>query len=115
MRGTDRLIVPTSLRSKVVDLAHEGHQGVVCTKQTLRELYWWPQMDKDVQSKIASCVSCEYNDKTVKTAPAPLTPVELPDGPWEKVAIDITGPFERATWTVVMLLLSQTITVNGQK
>lgn len=24
MRGTDRLIVPTSLRSKVVDLAHEG-------------------------------------------------------------------------------------------
>ncbi|KAJ8000091.1 hypothetical protein DPEC_G00201250 [Dallia pectoralis] len=98
MRGTDRVIVPTSLRPKVVDLAHEGHQGVVRTKQRLRELYWWPQMDKDVQSKVASCVSCQYNDKTVKTAPAPLTPVELPDGPWEKVAIDIVGPFECATW-----------------
>lgn len=80
MRSTDRLIVLTSLRSKVVDLAHEGHQGVVHTKQRLRELYWWPQMDKYVQRKIASCVSCQYNDKTVKTAP-----VELPDGPWEKV------------------------------
>ena len=52
-------------------------------------------MDKYVQTKIASCVSCQYNDKTAKTAP--LTPVDLPDGPWEKVAIDITGPFESAT------------------
>ena len=43
-------------------------------------------------------MSCQYKDKTAKTAPAPLTTVELPDGPWEKVAIDITGPFERATW-----------------
>lgn len=95
MRGTDRLVVPTSLRSRVVDLAHEGHQGIVRTKQRLRELYWWPQMYKYVQTMIASCVSCQYNDKT---APAPLTPVELPDGPWEKVAIDVTGPFGSATW-----------------
>ncbi|KAI3370958.1 hypothetical protein L3Q82_023611, partial [Scortum barcoo] len=67
MRGTDRVVVPTSLRSRVVDLAHEGHQGI-------------------------------YNDKSAKTAPAPFTPVKLPDGPWEKVAIDIMGPFENATW-----------------
>ncbi|XP_026202834.1 uncharacterized protein LOC113153427 [Anabas testudineus] len=45
MRGTDRLIVPVSLRSKVINLAHEGHQGLVRTKQRLRELYWWPKMD----------------------------------------------------------------------
>ncbi|KAI3362902.1 hypothetical protein L3Q82_011499, partial [Scortum barcoo] len=67
MRGTDRVVVPTSLRSRVVGLAHEGHQGI-------------------------------YNDKSAKTAPAPLTPVKLPDGLWEKVAIDIMGPFENATW-----------------
>lgn len=24
--------------------------------------------------------------------------MELPNGPWEKVAIDIVGPFESATW-----------------
>lgn len=59
MRGTDRFIVPTSLCSKVIDLAHEGHQGVVRTKQRLRELYWWPQMDKYVPSKIASYMSCQ--------------------------------------------------------
>ncbi len=55
-------------------------------------------MDKHVQTMIVSCVSCQYIDKTANTASAPLTPVGLPDGPWEKVAIDITGPFECATW-----------------
>ncbi len=84
-------------RSRVVDLAHEGHQGMVRTKQRLRELYWWPQMEKHVQAMIASCVLCQYNDKTANTAPAPLTPAGRPDGPWEKEPIDITGPFECAT------------------
>lgn len=31
-------------------------------------------------------------------APAPLIPVELPSCPWEKIAIDIMGPFEAASW-----------------
>ncbi|KAK7910413.1 hypothetical protein WMY93_015097 [Mugilogobius chulae] len=98
LRGTDRLVVPTTLRARVVDLAHEGHQGIVRTKQRLRELYWWPQLDKLVHSVIASCVNCQYSDKVAVTSPAPLTPVNLPSRPWEKVAIDITGPFENATW-----------------
>ncbi len=70
MRGTDHLVVPVSLRSRVVELAHERHQGLVRTKQRLRELYWWPKMDNYVQDMITSCVSCQYTDKTVKTAPA---------------------------------------------
>lgn len=32
MRGTDRLVVPISLHARVVDVAHEGPQGVVRTK-----------------------------------------------------------------------------------
>ncbi len=36
-RGT-RLLVPVALRHTVTSLAHEAHQGVVRTKQRLREL-----------------------------------------------------------------------------
>lgn len=94
MRG-HRLVVPAALRSKFIHLAHEGHQGVVRTKQRLRELYWW--LDYEVQSIVASCSACQSCDKTAWTCPAPLQPVDLPDGPFQKVAIDIVGPFERAT------------------
>lgn len=47
---------------------------------------------------MASCVSCQYTDKTANTAPAPLIPVDFPSRPWERVGIDITGPFDCATW-----------------
>lgn len=46
----------------------------------------------------ASCVNCQFSDQVSTAASAPLTPVELPSKPQEKVAIDITGPFEKATW-----------------
>ena len=36
LRGS-RLIVPQSLRSRVISIAHEGHQGLVKTKQLIRE------------------------------------------------------------------------------
>lgn len=51
-------------------------------------------MDALVQAVIATCVSCQLNDKTTKTNPAPMTPVSLPHGPWQKLALDIVGPFE---------------------
>lgn len=94
MRGEHRVIVPSTLRCKMISLAHETHQGIVQTKQRLRELFWWPQMDVQVQSAVSSCLTCQLNDKSAKTAPAPLQPVTLPSEPWQKLAIDIVGPFE---------------------
>lgn len=95
LRGS-RLIAPLSLRHTLITLAHESHQGIVRTKQRLRNLYWWPRMDSQVQSCIASCILCQANDKTASTRPAPLQPVPLPDGPWKKLGIDIVGPFDTA-------------------
>ena len=91
MLRVTRLIVPLSLRTKVVNLVHESHQGIVCTKQHPHDLYWWPQMDNLSQSIISSCVTCQLSDKTAKTFPALLQQVKLPEGPWQKVAIDIVG------------------------
>lgn len=53
-------------------------------------------MDKLVESIISTCLNCQLNDKSAKTAPAPLQPIQLPDKPWEKVGLDIVGPFENA-------------------
>lgn len=94
LRGPHRLIVPLNLRSRLVTLAHDGHQGIVRTKQRLRELYWWPRMDSQVQSTVATCVTCQLNDKSARTTHAPLIPVDYPVGPWQKLGIDVVGPFD---------------------
>lgn len=90
-----RLIVPVALRSTLVSIAHKGQQGEVRTKQCLCDLYWWPGME--VHHAVRSCHVCQLNDKTVKSHPAPLQPVQLPDGPWQKVAVDVVGPFDTAS------------------
>lgn len=94
LRG-DRIVVPPVLRSRLLNLAHESHQGMTRTKQRLRELYWWPGMDTEVECLVKHCVVCGYNDKSVKGRVAPLMPVEYPKCAWDKVGIDIVGPFEK--------------------
>ena len=45
LRGT-RIIIPSKLQPRTLALAHEGHLGVVGSKQNLRTKVWWPGMDK---------------------------------------------------------------------
>lgn len=42
-----RIVILRSLRQKCVLLAHEGHLGIVGTKQRLRTKVSWPTSDKD--------------------------------------------------------------------
>ena len=48
LRGT-RIVVPKELRSHVLELADEGHPGIVAIKQRLRSKVWWPGIDKDAE------------------------------------------------------------------
>ena len=41
-RGTR---IPKRLQGKVIKIAHEGHQGLVKTKQLLRSRVWFPKID----------------------------------------------------------------------
>ncbi|KAI2642379.1 Retrovirus-related Pol polyprotein from transposon opus [Labeo rohita] len=109
----NRLIVPIALRERLIHLAHEGHQRLVRTKQRLRELYWWPRMDDLVHTVLSACMTCQASDKSAKTFPAPMQPVEFPKGPFEHVAIDIVGPFEKGATDFLTMLKSYRATPHA--
>ena len=88
----ERLIAPQLLQDKIVSLAHEQHQGMVRSKQLIRQTYWWPGLDAQVEEAVRRCQVCQKNEKTMKCTPTPLQPVEFPPGPWFKVGVDIVGP-----------------------
>lgn len=96
-RGT-LLVVPVSLHHTLISLAQEGHQGIIRTRQHLRELYWFPGKDTLVRSQISACSVYQSSDKTAKVFEAPLQPVPLPEGPWNKLGMYIVGPFENETY-----------------
>ncbi len=67
-RGS-RLEVPGELLELLVCIAHESHQEIVRTKQRLREIYWWPKMDKLVEEKFTNCQLCSSLDiKHIRTS-----------------------------------------------
>ena len=89
LRGT-RIVVPRKLRRRLLDLAHEGHQGIVKTKERLRSKVWWPGIDKEAEKKCRECFGCQMVSKHVP--PPPIKPTRLPERAWQEIAVDFLGP-----------------------
>jgi len=58
LRG-NRIVIQSNLKSKAVDLAHGGHQGLVKTKQLIRDKVWFPGINKLAEEKVKNCRSCQ--------------------------------------------------------
>ena len=85
LRGS-RIVVPDALQKQVVELAHEGHQGLVKTRSLLRSKVWFPRIDSLVDSVVKRCVPCQV--ATPKPSREPLQMTPLSNGSWEQISID---------------------------
>eukprot|EP00795_Rhopilema_esculentum_P015552 gene15552-6817_t len=100
LRGS-RIVLPKFLRHRAIAIAHEGHQGIVKTKQLLREKIWFPNIDKSVKDVLANCLPCQAIGP--ENRPAPLHMNELPPKPWHTVHIDHCGPFPTGEYILVVI------------
>ena len=100
LRG-NRIVIPRSLRKRVLDLAHEGHPGMTSMKQKLRIKVWWPKMDTDVEQKVKSCLDCQVVG--LPPNPEPMKRRDLPDAPWKDIAIDFKGPLKNGQYLLVIV------------
>lgn len=75
----NRIVIPMSLRGRVLNLAHEGHPGIVGMKNRLRSKVWYPGIDNDVEKKVKACKDCIMT--SLPDPPQPLTRKTLPDEP----------------------------------
>lgn len=53
-----RVIIPSSLRSRILDELHESHMGIVRTKSLARSYVWWPNIDRDIEDLCNRCAVC---------------------------------------------------------
>ena len=82
--------MPEKLRHRMVEIAQEGHQDQVRTKQLLRAHVWFAEMDSQCGKFVSTCIACQAN--TPQTHREPLKMTDLPEGPWDKVSVDFCGP-----------------------
>ena len=100
LRGS-RLLMPTVLREQTLKLAHEGHQGIVKTKQLLREKVWWPGIDKAIEQLIRTCIACQAQSPI--STPPPLHMTTMPSQAWHTLHADLCGPFPSGECLFVMV------------
>ena len=62
-------------------------------------------MDRHVEDAIRNCPHCATSDNVYTCHSTPLQPVQLPDGVWQKLALDIMGPFDDPKYKFVMVLV----------
>ena len=85
LRG-NRLVIPQSLRSEMLQKLHTGHQGISKCRQRGLQSVWWPAISKDIEETISCCMVC---CKTRYQHAEPLLSSDFPDYPWQRVASDL--------------------------
>lgn len=100
-RVGDQLVVPNSLRSTVLQLAHSvpwaGHLGQAKTFSRMSTRFYRLQQFTDTVQFCKSCPECQLTAPGRKSERAPLIPMPVIDTPFSCVAMDIIGPLERSS------------------
>ena len=95
----NRIVIPDALRPRIIQLAHEGHQGITKVKQHLRQRVWWPGIDIQAERYVRDCLGCQIVGPT--PPPEPLRMTDPPKQVWHTVHVDYCGPFPSGEYLFV--------------
>ena len=90
----DKIIIPKSLQNKIVQWYHTHlcHPGETRTEATIRQHFTWKNLDKEVKKVCSTCPTCQRTKRsTIKYGHLP--PKEAEANPWEKLCVDMIGPY----------------------
>ena len=116
-----KIYVPNSKKLKekilqenhnLVDVGHPGQQRIL---ELIKWNYWWPGLKEDIKKYIQGYFKCQQNKVQHQKKSGELHLLEIPQGPWQKINIDIIGPLPRSNgidaivvivdWFMKMILL----------
>jgi len=78
------------------DPADIGHPGQHRMLELLKRIYWWPGLKEDVKRYVQGCFKCQQNKVQHQKKAGELYPLEIPQGPWQEISIDIIGPLPKS-------------------
>ena len=91
--GNPRPYIPQAFRRSVFDTIHSlSHPGINATQKLIASRFVWKNMNKDVRQWARTCIPCQKS-KIQRHTKSPLQRFELPKKRFEKVHLDIVGPF----------------------
>ena len=99
----DHLVIPTSLRLQVLQLAHQGHQGIVRTRARLNSKVWWPRMSSDAEHHVQQCRACAATAPPSHNQVPPPIPTPATSRPFQYVSTDLYGPLPSGEYLLAIV------------
>ena len=107
LRG-NRLVIPNSLQSEILEKLHSGHQGLTKCRLRAKQSVWWPNIRQHIEEKVSKCpVCCKYRIQPAE----PLIPSQFPERPWQKVGTDLFE-WKKSNYLLVVDYFSRFIEVS---
>ena len=87
MFAGDRIILPSPMRSDMLQTLHVAHQGMQRTKALARRHWYWPGMSREIEQMVENCGTCQQFQP--RNQREPLISHDIPELPWLKIGADI--------------------------
>ncbi|SJL02913.1 uncharacterized protein ARMOST_06254 [Armillaria ostoyae] len=82
-----------ALRGDIISQSHNHitarHPRVAKTKELVLREYWWPKIQKDIETYIAGCEMCQRTKTSNQAKSAPLHLNAIPTEPWMHITVDM--------------------------
>ncbi|KAK1411706.1 hypothetical protein QVD17_38266 [Tagetes erecta] len=113
MYFANRIWIPRfgNLRELILDEAHKSrysiHPGSDKMYKDVKELYWWPNMKREIASYVSKCITCSKVKAEYQKPSGLLQQPEIPQWKWERIAMDFitklprTSSGNNAIWVIV--------------
>ena len=87
------------------NLADVGHPGQHRMLELLKRTYWWPGLKEDVKKYVQGYFKCQQNKVQHQRKAGKLHLLEIPQGPWQEISIDIIGPLPKSNGMDTILVV----------
>ena len=69
-------------------VAYSVHPGATKMYHSIRDLYWWDGLKKDVADYVAKCLTCQQVKAEHQKPSGKLQPLPIPEWKWERITMD---------------------------
>ncbi|KAK6736004.1 hypothetical protein RB195_018963 [Necator americanus] len=95
-----RIVMPKSLRHRVLSALHKAHPGQRRMKMPAGSFVYWPTMDSDIETLVKTCPRCASVAKDPIKAELHSWPE--PHSPWTRVHADFPGRMEGRYYLLII-------------
>ena len=82
-----RNLIPYALQMEMLDLIHEGYQGIEKCLLHSRESLFWPGISNEIHQTVDKCRICQATSTAQRKLPS--VPSEIPPHSWHTLGTDL--------------------------